>query len=50
MTIISLVVAIVFALLFLKVTGLLLHLIFGPLALVFVVVAVYFYATRGRKI
>ena len=50
MTIISLVVAIVFALLFLKVTGLLLHLIFGPLALVFVVIAVYFYTTRGRKI
>jgi hypothetical protein len=50
MTLLSLAIAIAFGLLFLKVTGLLLHLIFGPLALVFVVVAVYFYATRGRKI
>jgi len=50
MTIISLVIAIVFALLFLKVTGLLLHLVFGPLALIFVAVAIYHYATRGKRV
>lgn len=50
MTLLSLVIAILFALLFFKVTGLLLHLVFGPLALIFVVIAIYHYATRGKKI
>ncbi len=50
MTLLSLVIAILFALLFFKVTGLLLHLVFGPLALIFVMVAIYHYATRGKQI
>lgn len=50
MTILSLAIAVLFALLFLKVTGLVLHLVFGPLALIFVVVAIYYYASRGKKV
>ncbi len=50
MTILSLVIAIVFALLFFKVTGLLLHLVFGPLALLFIVIAIYHFATRGKQV
>ena len=50
MSLLSLVIAIVFALLFFKVTGLLLHLVFGPLALLFIVIAIYHYATRGKQI
>ncbi len=50
MIILSLAIATLFALLFLKVTGLLLHLVFGPLALIFVAVAIYHYATRGKRV
>ena len=50
MTLLALAIAIAFGLLFLKVTGLLLHLVFGPLALIFVLIAIYHYATRGKKI
>lgn len=50
MTLLSLAIAVLFALLFLKVTGLILHLIFGPLALIFIVVAIYYYFSRGKKV
>ncbi len=50
MTLLSLAVALVFAILFLKVTGLVLHLVFGPLALIFVVAAIYYYFSRGKQV